>query len=237
MTGFLGQLAAMALGANSASAARVSLPSRFASPAPLPGIGEQGFSEVERSEPVSVVVPPVPQRGTAPSDAPASVSERRPEEKLPEEAPAPTPPYQREPTPRLVARAATPPLAPQQRADREQGMRQHIGIPAPVADRPAARATGPSAPLLLLPQIARGAPGTPTAQRPATPTAPLSEGAVAGRALPPRAQAPVIHVTIDRLDVRAAAPAKSAAPARRPRPEPAVSLADYLRDGARGGRG
>jgi hypothetical protein len=232
MTGFLGHLAAMALGTNSAAAARVSLPSRFASPTPLPGIGEQGFGEVEQSQPVSGVVPPVPHRGSAPSDAPSLVSGQQPDEKLPEKAPAPTPPSPRQATPRLATQAATPPLALRQ-------LRQPIGIPAPVADRPAARAAAPSAPLPLSPQIPRSAPLTLTAQRPATPTAPLSDAAVAGRVLSPQAKAPapVIHVTIDRLDVRAAAPVKSAAPARRPRPEPAVSLADYLRDGARGGRG
>lgn len=241
MTGFLGHLAAMALGANSAAAARVSLPPRFASPMPMPGIGVQGLGEVERSQPASGpvggAVPPMPHHGTATSDEPSLVSDRRPEEKLPEEVPAPTPLHPREATPRLAAQAATPPLVPRQLADRGQAMRQHIGISAPVADSPAATAVAPSAPLALSPQIPRGAYRAPTAQRPATPTAPLSDAAVAGRVLPPRAKEPVIHVTIDRLDVRAAAPVKSAAPARRPRPEPAVSLADYLRDGARAGRG
>ena len=56
---------------------------------------------------------------------------------------------------------------------------------------------------------------------------------VAGRAIAAREQAPVIHVTIDRLDVRA--PARAEPARQRPRPQPTVSLSDYLREGSSGG--
>lgn len=73
--------------------------------------------------------------------------------------------------------------------------------------------------------------------RPVTRALPLSDAAVAGRATPAREEGPVIQVTIDRLDVRAPAPPANASERRRPSPQPAVSLSDYLREGARGGRG
>ena len=63
------------------------------------------------------------------------------------------------------------------------------------------------------------------------PFAPLSEAAVAGRAEDSRRAEPVIHVTIDRIDVRAPAPAPPAQPARRASAEPSVSLADFLSAG------
>jgi hypothetical protein len=71
-------------------------------------------------------------------------------------------------------------------------------------------------------------------EAPVTRAAPLSPAAVAGRAIAAREQAPVIHVTIDRLDVRA--PVRAETARQRPRPQPTVSLADYLREGSSGGR-
>lgn len=59
---------------------------------------------------------------------------------------------------------------------------------------------------------------------------PLSEASLAQRALPARDHRPVIHVTIDRIDVLAPAAAPRAAPARKARAAtPTVSLGDYLR--------
>src|SRR5262249_4054619 len=60
----------------------------------------------------------------------------------------------------------------------------------------------------------------------ATRAAPLSAAVVAGRAMAVREQPPVIHVTIDRLDVRA--PARAEPARQKPRPQPTVSLSDYL---------
>lgn len=68
----------------------------------------------------------------------------------------------------------------------------------------------------------------------ASAAAPLSEEAVASRQLEPVASQPVIHVTIDRIEVRApAAPAR--APRARAAAAPSVSLSEYLRRGKRAG--
>jgi hypothetical protein len=78
--------------------------------------------------------------------------------------------------------------------------------------------------------IAAGRPKPSSAVRPAA-AAPLRTQTLqrAQRAAKPDA-APVVHVTIDRIDVRVPAPAESSAPARKPRPASTVApLADYLR--------
>ena len=71
------------------------------------------------------------------------------------------------------------------------------------------------------------------------PLAPLREATLAHHAAALRASAaaPVVHVTIDRIDVRAAPEAASPRTATRPRSAPATSLNDYLRQRAPGGRG
>jgi hypothetical protein len=62
------------------------------------------------------------------------------------------------------------------------------------------------------------------------PAAPLSTAAIEMRIAPARAPQPVIHVTIDRLEVRAPAGVeRTPAPAKRRAASPTVSLADYLR--------
>jgi hypothetical protein len=65
----------------------------------------------------------------------------------------------------------------------------------------------------------------------ATPFAPLSAAAMAGRAEDARQAQPVIQVTIDRIDVRAPAPSRPAPAARRAAAEPSMSLADFLSAG------
>jgi hypothetical protein len=102
-----------------------------------------------------------------------------------------------------------------------------VAPPAPEA-LPRSRETGPvrvasvQAPRRQPPRSAAGP----------TPSAPLSDGAVAGRAETHRPPAPVIHVTIDRIDVRAPAPPRPAPPARRAPAEPSLSLSDFLAAGS-----
>ncbi|HYI49237.1 MAG TPA: hypothetical protein VEX35_12315 [Allosphingosinicella sp.] len=69
-----------------------------------------------------------------------------------------------------------------------------------------------------------------------TPFAPLSDGAVASRSAAARQVAPAVHVTIDRIDVRAPAPARPAPAARRAPVEPRLSLSDFLAAGPPGPR-
>lgn len=65
---------------------------------------------------------------------------------------------------------------------------------------------------------------------------PLSEQTVASRATNTRDERPIIHVTIDRIDVRApSAERKSASDKPRTKQAPSVSLAEYLQ-GRAGGR-
>jgi hypothetical protein len=62
------------------------------------------------------------------------------------------------------------------------------------------------------------------------PGSPMSEASLAQRVVRARDQRPVIHVTIDRIDVRAPAAAqRPAAPARARAAAPSVSLSDFLR--------
>ncbi|MFO1086053.1 MAG: hypothetical protein U1E21_15925 [Reyranellaceae bacterium] len=66
--------------------------------------------------------------------------------------------------------------------------------------------------------------------------APLSDTVVAARTRAPREERPVVHVTIDRIEVRAPAAPKAVAERRKSRPLPSQSLADYLRGGTGSGR-
>ncbi|WP_321796819.1 hypothetical protein [Caballeronia sp. J97] len=69
------------------------------------------------------------------------------------------------------------------------------------------------------------APAAPAPERP------LSAAALAQRMLPAAREATVVHVTIDRIDVRAPAATPAPRPQAKPRATPAMSLADYLRRG------
>jgi hypothetical protein len=240
--GFLGHLAGMALGAKPASAVRPALPSRFASP-PFAG-ALQGLEVVEQAAPATQT--PATQTTRAP---------QRPDRSPPRLAMPPPPVEWRENVSPAAVRSQLSPLPAEPPAPEIPSVQQEASPPPPppsrsvvdvVERRPLA---GMSSPAVSTPaarsQPAPGAPSRPTPprlpiealpERPVTRGAPLSEAVVAGRAMAVREQAPVIHVTIDRLDVRAPAPARTEAARQRPRPQPAVSLSDYLREGAPEGR-
>jgi hypothetical protein len=74
-------------------------------------------------------------------------------------------------------------------------------------------------------------PRVTVAQAPNAVPAPLSSAAVATRAAQQTNHRPVIHVTIDRIDVRAPASPPAALPARRRTAAPRTSLSEYLRGG------
>ena len=93
----------------------------------------------------------------------------------------------------------------------------------------AARAATP----LALPRVTARLAATPAVERTdgaATVSAPLSAAALAERSAQQATAPPVIHVTIDRIEVRAPAASRpAAAPARSRAHAPSVSLTDYLR--------
>jgi hypothetical protein len=64
---------------------------------------------------------------------------------------------------------------------------------------------------------------------------PLGDAVLAGQSLRRRETPPIIQVTIDRIDIRSPEPPRAAGTGKAP-PKPSVSLADYLRRTAPGGR-
>ena len=217
MNRFVAHLAGRARGEPTAGAAMPSLPSRFAGPQ----AGIDGGMEMLEA------VAPSSDRPVG--DAPVAILEPG------------------KPTGDQISTAPQLGITPAARADAAIALPLERAITAPV--RPIAGVAHPPAPTVdspappyVMPRLSRGPELTaPPVVEPIAPpmpgspiSAPLTEAAVAGRAK--AAQAPVVHVTIDRIDVRVPAAAPPTAPERRARAQPSVSLADYLAGGARGGR-
>jgi hypothetical protein len=238
--GFLAHLAGLARGEAPAGAARVSLPPRFAEASPM---AAQTFGEIIDEGRASPVAPASRQ---ASSDAMGrietpSISGRSwgPEER------------RDEPGVSMGSRAIPPPskLAPTQYATRPGETGRSVPAarsldagrspqPAPAPVRSDVSTAPQSRPLRIPAESAppvNGAPD-PGGHRVPMIVAPLSDAVVAARPRAPREERPVIHVTIDRLDVRAPGASKPAAERRKPRPLPSQSLTDYLRGGAGGGQ-
>lgn len=138
-------------------------------------------------------------------------------------------------TPALQTNRAPEPLRPLAQAAPSSAL-QNMGDP--LRSPPAKPSRGQRRPPELAPlRAAAVGPWRHSGSPMAAPGQPLSTAALQARASTApaamAAPAPALHLTIDRIEVRAAAPAPKPAPAQRqPRP-PAVSLADYLRSGAR----
>jgi hypothetical protein len=230
--GFLDYLAGMALGAKPAAAARPSLPSRFASSAI--GGWEQRFDAAEEAGPATNGARDrqAPDHGTAWMETPVAFTQARNGQAL-EKSPLRALPLRAEahasefPSNREgLAR----PLPSQLLIDSADEAPPVTGLSLPIANRSAV----PSQPTPTAISRPTPPPRMPLEVPPArlvTRAAPLTDAAVAGRTMSVREEGPVIHVTVDRLDVRAAVPAKAAAEPQRARPLPAVSLSDYLRGG------
>ena len=208
------------------------LPSRFAGEVPLrstPAPGEAAGSFDDALPPADAQTPPPRLQRAHPAPAEA------------------VPAVQRtvlHPVPVTAAQPGTGAAAPARHAPPRDPM------PPAQPNPPAAKVDGASAPARRE-AVARGEPAvpparpraaasaTPAATRPAIapPIAnPLSPRTVAARAQAAEPPRPVIHVTIDRIDVRTpAAPARAPAPAKPRAAAPSVSLADYLRGSARRG--
>jgi hypothetical protein len=235
VTGFVDRLAAVALGMPQPGAARVALPPRFPPPSgavpfdqsdALPG---DDFTAARRSlQPVTARVSPSPSEpATATHDGGTSaqainVALSQANVATPAPLPRSTAPAPAVETASVESASNTMPPAPPV-------------MSAIVRDRRAApRPDASSEPTSARAHVHTVASILPATDR-TTLAAPLSDVSVASRIAQPRDERPVVHVTIDRIDVRAAAAAKSEPAARRARPQPAVSLTEYLR-GERGGR-
>jgi hypothetical protein len=231
VTGFLNHLAGMALGDVMPGAARVALPPRFAVPQAAPAIPPE---EVAPDDPVAVPKLSQPEAprpwGTTrgPDILNSSVLPGRPVER----SAVPTPsvgnvtvnlPRQNAPPATEFVRATIPDLLPKPVA----APRDILPAAKPVT---VTRAHPPAAPQALA--LPRQAPAA-KARRDA---APLSKAAVASRVSSAREAPPVIHVTIDRIDVRAPETVKAGAAPKPARRKPTISLGDYLRRGNGGGR-
>jgi hypothetical protein len=245
MTGFLKCLAGVALGESGPNAAYASLPARFVPPAaalierPHDQSLEDEATARSQSAQTELLHLPSHERGAPEPESPleahrsktefpraasaiiSSPQSLSPQRHFPSSLSASgidiAPGHQasevRPPSARDLPVAPSPVVAPYQTA---------------VASRFDASTAGRTAVAPLLPML--------PASRLGARAVPLSETAVASRMSAPRDERPAIHVTIDRIDVRASAPDKPGTAVRRPRPEPAVSLSEYLRRGAPGVR-
>jgi hypothetical protein len=245
MTGFLDQLATTALGVEPAGAARLALPSRYAQPLSSRAPSQVDVGSIgEALQPPPVVASTPIERiddgrrlsgkaRTPTNDADAFFGEsatgafEHSLEPLPFETPS-TKAVSQQAEARYMARpTTTEPLVSPVIAAR--GVVRVDSDPIPGEDFPSVRTRKDSS-------AADGlrAPTVATPFRQAVQAAPLSQAAVTGRVAADQQARPVIHVTIDRIEVRAPAPASKPATIGRPRPQSTVSLADYLREG--GGR-
>ena len=238
MKGFLESLAAVALGSEPIGAARLSQPSRFAPASSAIGAWPGDFEaarEANSGPPLGAIVtdhspdPPTPQRSAAQFPKPMTSVERRKEPRADEPfAPA----------------APNPAAAHAPRLARNPDNGAGPARPNPPRDNAGAlgaigedhRPSGAERVLSAL-QVAARLPLNDPLSTGGARAAPLSRGIVAGREMAARDERPVIHVTIDRIDVRAPLAPKAASEPRRSRPQPTMSLADYLRESKAGGGG
>jgi hypothetical protein len=117
----------------------------------------------------------------------------------------------------------------------ERNAPRPLSPPPPRGSPPSDPKPSPLAPMTRAPhrvQPATMAQAQPVTAAPAdtsSSSTPLSKATLAVRASHGPEPRPVIHVTIDRIEVRAPAAAPRSAPPSQPAPAPGVSLGDYLR--------
>ena len=223
MTGFFHHLAGLAVGAKAAGVAQLSLPPRFApSASPL----AEG-----NDEPVQKAGQPAGSLQFRPGDGQPVVREAGTVRTTMSNA-----------GPSDRSNAATPLRDPANGETHSLPLASAHGANEPSMDvrRQVEVVTGRevpalSRPMMVMPSMVPGEAVEEPAFRKPIPSPPLSTAAVAARAASvERVERPVVHVTIDRIDVRPAASPKPRVEQRRPRPQATVSLADYL--GGRSGR-
>ena len=179
---------------------RPSAPPQHDSPAPPPAVKRSRAMPLEAA---AIVQQPI---STSPNDPPARPSPR---------VDAPLPPLI-SPIVTRPPRHVSPALAPDRTAREATLASPAIASPSISADtaRPFRGRTRPAS----------------TTSTPLAIDAPMSSRALAARITPHAEQAPIINVTIDRIDVRAPAAPERAKPSARSRPStPTQSLSDYLR--------
>jgi hypothetical protein len=195
----------LAPGVRTQHAVQPALPPRFAAPS-------AGLHEVD-AEPSTP-----PARPTAPAEA---VERRAPPE-----------------TPSTAAGEAMPPAPTRTRIEAIETLAQPAPVlrsapppsphAAPVSRVVHVHEAGITPPLEAAP---RSRPQRDDPPAPPTPQRPLSAIALAQRVQATKSDTTVVHVTIDRIDVRAPVPAQTPRAQPKPRAAPAMSLADYLRRG------
>lgn len=138
-----------------------------------------------------------------------------------------------------VARPTSPAAKPVASERRPASAQAIVGLPVapPVAsmsrrDPAPLRAPDDAAPAQEIVGLHVAPPVAPSRRDPP----PLSDAAMASRMSSPPKAPPVVHITIDRIDVRAPDVSRPAAPSNPARRQPAISLADYLRNSTRGSR-
>jgi hypothetical protein len=225
MSGFLANLAALASGTPQPGAARLALPARFAASDAVQPVVEEVATTTQAAD----MQPDVPSTGTRVTGGDTPLPGHR----------------TRLPSVEQVTRPAADPLSPQQQTSRPSSERRAVAEtparrPAPSGHDLSARTDASAEQSVSMPplhpredqsaQPAASLQRALPARAPVTHPAPLSEAAVAGRTTADRGMRPIVHVTIDRIDVRAPREASKAGPApRRAKPESSVSLADYLK--------
>jgi len=222
MTGFLANLAGLALGQPPAGAARLSLPPRFSgggqiatdtdleqieiapaiAPNPSLAVESSRQTEARRETPVTAIVETAP----VPTCQSAELSVPR----------TPSPTTHQAETPRPFGRAML-----HRHSSSRSPISEHrvvtqfeLGVAAPATPKPSVHTE------TVVRQVRKDV-SSPQA-------APLSQATLANRAVVEREPRPVVNVTIDRIEVRAPREAQQPQPPRRAKPQPSVSLADYL---------
>ena len=232
MTGFVDRLAAMALGTPQPGAARVALPARF-----LPPSGGAPFDQADASPGDDPAPIPQPWPSATPQVSPCPITAQiSPPRRAPANAAHDGGTFTRT-VEVAVARPGIETRSPLHRPVTASSApaRENIEAAPAAMPRTAPRPAAAPAPRDLTPAHLRPVAPILSAADRTVPSAPLSDVSVASRIAQPRDERPVVHVTIDRIDVRAPPAAKPEPTARRARPQPAVSLTEYLR-GERGSR-
>jgi hypothetical protein len=170
--------------------------------------------------------PPAPEPAPEPATEPTVIRRVRVAEAPPARAPAPQP--ELTDAPRRSERVTEPEAQPIEpvRVLRASDAAAERDAPPPAVSPPALAAREPPTPIVIVPDRVE------PARSEAPPSAPARPDATAAH--PAEPPAPVVQVTIGRIEVRAL-PAPAAPPQPAAKFAPALSLADYLARKTRGG--